>query len=183
MTRLLQEVRLGDPEALNRLMPMVHGELRRLAALHMRGERDEHTLTPTAVFHEVFLQLRDGAPIQAEDSAHFFRVASRMMRHVLVDHARARQARKRSSALRVTLDDEVAVAAPERGIDFLALDIALEELASAEPRWAEVVELRFFAGLEVNETAAAMGISAATVKRDWRFARRWLEERLSDESG
>lgn len=182
VTRLLEAARSGDTSALDRLLPMLYDELHGIAARHMLGERPDHTLQPTALVHEAFLRLIGGAPMSFENRAHFLRAASQAMRHVLVDHARARNAAKRGAAIRVTLDEAIA-GHVEPIIDMLILDEALTRLAAAEPRWAQVVELRFFGGLEVTEVAEVLGISAATVKRDWRFARAWLEKELSADSG
>ena len=178
MTDLLAASRRGDPAAFDSLLPLVYDELHAIAGRHMRGERPEHTLQPTALVHEAFLRLA-GIDVSYEDRAHFIRAASQAMRRVLVDHARARNAAKRGGNLRVTLD-EALVPQDDRVVDLLVLDDALNRLASAEPRWARVVELRFFGGLEVAEVAAALGISTATAKRDWQFARAWLAKALRD---
>jgi RNA polymerase sigma factor (TIGR02999 family) len=175
VTQLLHDARGGDAAALERLLPLLYAELHDIAARHMRGERPDHTLQPTALVHEAFLRLL--TPGSYEDRTHFLRAASTAMRHVLVDHARARNAAKRGGALRVTLDEALA-GRDERVVELLVLDDALTRLAAAEPRWAQVVELRFFGGLEVPDVAAALGISAATVKRDWQFARAWLAREL-----
>ena len=182
VTRLLEEARRGDAAAIDRLLPLLYSELHAIAARHMRGERPGHTLQPTALVHEAFLRLVGGTPATFDDRAHFLRAASQAMRRVLVDHARARNAAKRGGALRVTLDEGVA-GADDGAVDLLVLDDALSRLAAAEPRWAQVVELRYFAGLEVPEVAEALGISTATVKRDWRFARAWLARALGDDGG
>ena len=181
VTRLLEEVRQGDTAALGRLLPLVYAELHNIAGRHMRRERDNHTLQPTALVHEAFLRLTGGQPIAFSDRAHFMRTASQAMRRVLVDHARARQAAKRGNGLRVTLDEGLVEAAPARDLDMLVLDDALVRLEAADPRWAQVVELRFFAGLEVTEVAEVLGVSPATVKRDWQFARAWLARELRTE--
>jgi RNA polymerase sigma-70 factor (ECF subfamily) len=158
-----------------RLLALLYDELRDIARHHMRGERPDHTLAPTALVHEAWLRLSGTGPFTSR--AHFLRAASRAMRHVLVDHARARGAAKRDAGVRVTFVDGLAGDAVSL-TDVLTIDAALTELAAAEPRWAEVVELRFFAGLEVEEVAALLDLSPATVKRDWRFARAWLAHRL-----
>jgi RNA polymerase sigma-70 factor (ECF subfamily) len=178
VTDLLAASRHGDPAAFGQLLPLVYDELHVVAQRHMRGERPEHTLQPTALVHEAFLRLA-GLDVPYEDRAHFMRAASQAMRRVLVDHARARNAAKRGGNLRVTLDESL-VPQDEGVVDLLVLDDALSRLAAAEPRCARVVELRFFGGLEVAEVAAAMGISTATAKRDWQFARAWLAKALRD---
>jgi RNA polymerase sigma-70 factor, ECF subfamily len=177
VTTLLERARGGDLAAYDRLLPLLYAELRDVAARYMRRERADHTLQPTALVHEAFLRLVGSSPTAFEDRAHFLRVAAQAMRRVLVDHARARNAAKRGGGLCVTFEEN-AVAADEQGVDVLVLDDALNRLAAAEPRWARVVELRFFAGLEVPEVAKVLGTSTATVKRDWRFARAWLAREL-----
>ena len=177
VTQLLRVARSGDSDALNRLLPLVYDELHRIAERHMARERVDHTLQPTALVHEAYARLASGVAINAVDRLHFLRLASSVMRRVLVDHARAHRAAKRGGDLQVTLDEGV-VGAIVNALDLLVLDDALTRLAAAEPRWAQVVELRFFAGLEVPEVAEVLGISSATVKRDWRFARAWLATAL-----
>ena len=161
--------------ARDELRPMVYAELRRRAAAHLRRERPGHTLRPTDLIHETYLRLcAQNAGFKNRD--HFFGVASRLMRRVLVDHARARSAAKRGKALRVTLADDMAVASAP--VDFLELDAALDELAVLDEREAQVVELRFFGGLTLQETARVLGISLATAKNDWAHAKAWLFARL-----
>ena len=176
ITGLLRAWRDGDAAALAALTPLVYGELRRVAAQHMRRERPDHTLQATALVHEAFLRLTGGASPAWEDRAHFFKAAARIMRHVLVDHARARGYAKRGGGgLRISIEDgAAAVLAAERAPDLVALDEALDRLERLDPRQHQVVELRFFGGLSVEETAEALGVSAITVKRDWRSARAWL---------
>ena len=181
ITDLLAASRRGDAAAFEQLLPLVYDELHAIAARHMRGERPDHTLQPTALVHEAFLRL-SGADVSFGDRTHFIRAASQAMRRVLVDHARARNAAKRAGNLRITLDESL-VAHDDRVVDLLVLDDALNRLAAAEPRWARVVELRFFGGLEITEVATALDISPATAKRDWRFARAWLAKALRDEQG
>ena len=179
VAHLLDQAGKGDSAALSRLLDVVYAELRSIASAQMRGERPDHTLQPTALVHEAYVRLLGSGSRSFEDRAHFVNAASRVMRRVLIDHARARSAAKRGNNLRVTLDEGIA-GGPEPAIDVLSLDDALNRLAAAEPRWAQVVELRFFGGLEVTEVAALLGISAATVKRDWQFARAWLARELGD---
>jgi RNA polymerase sigma-70 factor (ECF subfamily) len=178
VAELLDATRRGDAAAYDRLLPLLYNELRAIAGNHMRGERPDHTLQPTALVHEAYLRLIGGSPMHFEDRTHFLRAASQAMRRVLVDHARARTAAKRSGDLRVTLDEGLA-GHDDRIVDLLVLDDALTRLAAAEPRWARVVELRIFGGLEVPEVASALGISPATAKRDWQFAKGWLARELS----
>jgi len=178
VTDLLAASRRGESGAYDQLLPLVYSELRTIAARHMRGERSHHTLQPTALVNEAYLRMA-GADAEYANRAHFVRAASQAMRRVLVDYARARNAAKRGGGLRVTLDNAIA-SDDDNIVDFLVLDDALTRLAEAEPRWARVVELRFFGGLEVAEVAAALGISLATAKRDWQFARAWLSKALRE---
>jgi RNA polymerase sigma factor (TIGR02999 family) len=182
VTDLLLAWRAGDPSALDRLMPAVHEELRRLARRQMRGERRDHTLQTTALVNEAYLRLIDLSRVRWQDRAHFFAMSARLMRCILVDHARSRQYQKRSGgSLRVTLD-EALVGAPERGADLVALDDALDALAAVDARKSQVVEMRFFGGLSVDETAEALRVSGQTVMRDWRLAKAWLLRELARES-
>jgi RNA polymerase sigma-70 factor, ECF subfamily len=183
VTQLLRAWSDGDGAALDTLVPVVEAELRRLARIYMSRERREHTLQPTALVNEVFLKLVDAAGIRWQDRAHFFGISARLMRRVLVDHARARGYQKRGGdVMRVTLDGQ-DIAAPDNPIDVIALDRALEGLAAVDERKCRVVEMRFFAGLTVEETAAALNVSDDTVKRDWRIAKLWLLKFLAgDES-
>jgi RNA polymerase sigma-70 factor (ECF subfamily) len=174
VTQLLRAWGGGDQAALDTLVPVVEGELRRLARIHMKRERREHTLQPTALVNEVFLKLVDASAIQWQDRAHFFGIAARLMRRVLVDHARARGYQKRGGgAQRVTLDGH-DIAAGVNHLDVIALDRALDQLAAVDERKCRVVEMRFFTGLSVEETAAVLNVSTETVKRDWRIAKLWL---------
>jgi RNA polymerase sigma factor (TIGR02999 family) len=183
VTRLLAEYRDGNRRALDDLLPLVYGELRRIAGNHLRRERGSHTLQPTALVHEAYMRLaHSGAPPLA-DRAHFFAIAARLMRQVLVDHARAHGREKRGGDLaRVTLEDD-ALAGEARGVDLLALDAALTALAETDPRLCQVVELRYFGGLSIEETAEATGSSTATVKRDWAAAKTFLRRQLEGGGG
>jgi RNA polymerase sigma factor (TIGR02999 family) len=182
VTRLLQAARGGDSDARDRLFQVMYVELREIARRHLGHERADHTLVPTALVSEATLRLLGQEALSFEDRRHFLRAASLVMRRVLVDHARARNAEKRDGGLQVTLS-EVADRHGERAVDVLALDRAMHRLAEAEPRWAQVVEMRFLLGLEVTEVAEALGVSTPTVKRDWRFARAWLARELGDPPG
>jgi RNA polymerase sigma factor (TIGR02999 family) len=175
VTRLLQAWSTGDLRARDELMPLVYAELRRRAAAHLKRERPGHTLRPTDLLHEAYLRLcAQNAGFKNRD--HFFGVASRLMRRILVDHARARSAAKRGRGLRVTLADDVAAASAP--MELLDLDAALDELASLDEREARVVELRYFGGLTLQETARVLGVSLATAKNDWAHAKAWLFARL-----
>ena len=168
----------GDQQALEKLMPLVHGELRRLARRQMAGERQGHTLQTTALINEAYLRLIDLTRIRWQDRAHFLGISARLMRRVLVDHARSRGYRKRGGgAQRVTLNEGL-VASPEPALDVVALDRALEALAVVDVRKSRVIELRFFGGLSVEETAEVLHVSPDTVKRDWRLAKLWLLREL-----
>jgi RNA polymerase sigma-70 factor, ECF subfamily len=184
VTSLLLAWREGDAEALARLMPLVYGELRRLAARSMAGERSDHTLQPTALVHEAFLRLAGGGPPCWQDRLHFFAVAAQLMRRLLVDHARGRRRAKRGSGARLLpLEAALDVGGPDGGspADLLALDEALTGLAAFDPRKARVVELRFFGGLTIEETAGFLGVSTATVILEARLARAWLFRRMTRE--
>ena len=181
VTGLLLAWRAGDASAGERLLPAIYDELHRQAARAMRREDDAHTLQPTALVHEAYLRLVDQQRVEWRNRAHFFGVAAQMMRRVLVDHARTRLAAKRGGALhRVTLAD-VGAGAEHGGkdeLDVLALHDALERLAVFDPDQARLVELRYFGGLGIEDTAEALGVSPATVKREWAVARAWLRREL-----
>jgi RNA polymerase sigma-70 factor (ECF subfamily) len=172
-TQLLTEWRSGHPQALERLTPLVYDELRRLARNYMRAERGSHTLQATAVVHEAFLRLIQ-ANVALQDRGHFFALASRLMRRVLVDHAKSRSRIKRNSGARDLIAEDTGEVVPPVDFDVVALDDALEGLQQMEPRLAQVIELFYFGGLTYDQIAAAVGTSAATVHRDIRLARAWL---------
>jgi RNA polymerase sigma factor (TIGR02999 family) len=179
ITELLVRWRSGDAEALNALIPLVHGELHRLARQHLRRERDGHTLQSTALVNEVYLRLLNQG-LAVENRTHFFAVSSHLMRQILVDYARRRCAEKRGDGLeRVTLSEAEGLLPQARNLDLLALDDALEELGRADPQLMKIVELRFFGGLSIDESAVALGISQSTVKREWATARAWLHRELT----
>jgi RNA polymerase sigma factor (TIGR02999 family) len=181
VTRLLKAWGEGDSRALERLTPVVENELHRIAHRCMARENPGHTLQTTALVNEVYLRLVDITAVNWHDRAHFFAISARMMRRVLTDFARSRNYQKRGGgAVQVSLDEGLVVT-PEKDADILALDEALSRFAALYPRQAEVVELRFFGGLEVEETAEVLKISTVTVKRDWRFAKAWLLRALSGE--
>jgi RNA polymerase sigma-70 factor (ECF subfamily) len=181
VTELLRAWSDGDDGALARLTPLVETELRRLARGYMGRERRGHTLQPTALVNEAFLRLTDARQVRWQDRAHFLGISARLMRRVLVDHARARGFRKRGGgAQRVTLDEGL-IQSPEPALDLLALDRALDALAKADVRKSRVIELRFFGGLSVEETAEVLRVSPQTIKRDWRLAKLWLLRELHGE--
>jgi len=179
VTSLLVAWSEGDEAALALLVPRIYAELHRLAHHHMRAERSGRTLQTTALVNEAYLRLVDTRRIRWESRAHFLGVAAQAMRRVLVDAARARGARKRGGAESPVVLDEALLAAPERSASLLALDDALTALASVDPRKSQMVELRYFAGLSVAETATVLGVSPETVHRDWRVAKAWLLRELS----
>jgi len=177
-TRLLAQASCGDGAAAARLMPLVYQELRELAERYLSREPRGHTLQPTALVHEAFLRLMDATHLAPNGQTHFLAIAANVMRRVLVEHARARHAAKRGGGqMRVTLDSAMAVL-PEPDLDLLALDEALEKLATLDARQARVVELRFFGGLTMDEVAEQLGMSKRTVEDDWALARAWLRREL-----
>lgn len=180
VSKLLVNWRRGDQGAREALIPLVYNELRRLARLHLRRERPDHTLQSAALVHEAYLRLIRQDHPQWQNRAHFFGVAAQLMRHILVDHARNRAAAKRGAgAPRLSLDEEVAL--PQaRDVDIVALDDALNRLAGLDVQQSRVVELRFFGGLSIEETSVVLGISPATVKREWATARAWLQREMKN---
>ncbi len=179
VTRLLKEWGNGRQEALDQLLPRIYAELRRLASSYLRRERPDHTLQPTALVHEAFLKLVDQRAVRWQNRAHFFGIAAQAMRRILVDHARAHAADKRGAGERAVSLDEVSVAIGAPDIDVLALDEALTRLAALDLQQSRVVELRFFGGLTLEETAQVLNISPATVGREWTLAKAWLYAELS----
>jgi RNA polymerase sigma-70 factor (ECF subfamily) len=179
VTQLLLAWSQGDEAALDRLIPVVYRELRRLAHRHMRGERPGHSLQTTALVHEAYQRLVDTPHVHWQDRTHFFAVCAQLMRRILVDFARSRRYQKRGGGLRLVSLDEAMAAPLERSRDLVALDEALTALAAIDPRKAKVVELRFFGGLTAEETAEVLGVSPDTVLRDWKMAKVWLLNELS----
>jgi RNA polymerase sigma factor (TIGR02999 family) len=174
VTKLLFRLTDGDGAVLDELLPLVYAELRRLASSYLRRERQNHTLQPTALVHEAYLRMIDQTQAQWQNRAHFFGVAAQMMRRILVDHARAQQADKRGGEFqKLSLDENIDVPG-NRPEELVALDDALKRLAEIDPQKSRLVELRFFGGLSVEETAEVLGVSVPTVKRHWRMAKAWL---------
>lgn len=174
VTQLLVSWGNGDQQALEQLIPLVYSELRRLADRYVRRERQGHTLQSTALVHEAWMKLIDQRNVRWQNRAHFFGVAAQMIRRILVDYARNRHAEKRGGhAFKLSLDDAIEVP-KQRDLDLVALDDALDSLSQVDPQQGRIVELRFFAGLSIEETAEALRISPATVKRDWVVAKAWL---------
>jgi RNA polymerase sigma factor (TIGR02999 family) len=169
--------RAGDPTALNQLLPLVYEELKRVARRHLRQERPGHTLQTTALIHEAYLRMIRQQPLPVDNRCHFVALTSNLMRQILVDHARERLAKKRDGGCRVMLSEDVAVS-ESSDLDVLAIDRSLTRLFELDAQQARVVELRWFGGLSIEETAEALGISLATVKRDWATARVWLRREI-----
>jgi RNA polymerase sigma-70 factor (ECF subfamily) len=179
MTRLLVDWSNGDKSALDKLMPVVHNELRRLARRYMNRERKGHTLQTTALVNEVYLKLIDQRNVTWQNRAHFFAVAAKLMRRILVDYARSRQYAKREGDRHKIELEEAALVSKERGTELIAVDDALMSLEMIDARKAKVVELRFFGGLTIEETAEVLQTSPATIERDWTTARAWLYREIS----
>jgi RNA polymerase sigma factor (TIGR02999 family) len=177
VTRLLQSWSCGDQQALNELVPLVYRELRGLAAACLRRERPDHTLQPTALVHEAYLRLVDQTHVQIHNRAHFLAIAANLMRQILVNHARHHRAAKRGGGGKVALEEAAGLVQPG-GVDLVALDESLEEMARLDPRQSRIVELRFFGGLTYDEIADVLDVAAITVKRDWRIARAVLHNQL-----
>jgi RNA polymerase sigma factor (TIGR02999 family) len=181
ITQLLIKWRNGDHAALDELLPLVYGELRRLAGYYLRQERPHHTLQPTALVHEAYLRLVGEKGIDWQNRAHFFGVAAVRMRHILVEHARSRRAAKRGGGeYRLSLSEADRLE-EKCDVNLLALDDALQRLEALDPQKSRIVELRYFGGLTIEETAEALNVSPATVKRDWSMARAWLRSEISNE--
>jgi RNA polymerase sigma factor (TIGR02999 family) len=179
VTQLLLSWNSGDKEALNQLIPLVEKELRRLARRYMRREREDHTLQTSALINEAYVRLVDQENVGWQDRSHFFAVAAQVMRHILIDHARKHQYAKRGGGAEKVPLDEIADLSDQRAAELIAMDDALRDLAEADPRKSQIVELRFFGGLSIEETAEALGVSPATVIREWRTARAWLHHAIS----
>jgi RNA polymerase sigma factor (TIGR02999 family) len=177
VTELLAKWRTGDEDALQALVPLVYDELRAVAHRYLRHERQSHTLQSEALVHEAYLRLLDGRPVATENRAHFVAVAARLMRQILVDYARSHQAAKRGAGQLVELTPGIDAQQPQP-VDVVALDDALNALSRRDQQQARIVELRFFGGLTIEESAAALDISPATVKRDWAVARAWLSREM-----
>ena len=181
VSQLLQQWRAGDSEALNALVPLVYADLRKLAHRHLQKQRPNRTLQSTALVHEAYLRLAKQEKMRFENRAHFFAVLARIMRQILVDYARNRHAAKRDAGIKLVLDEAIAPS-PLREVSVVALDDALQGLSRLDSRQGHIVELRFFGGLSIEETALVLGVSSATVKREWMTARLWLKKQLAQGS-
>jgi RNA polymerase sigma factor (TIGR02999 family) len=177
-TQILRDLSGGNREALNQLIPIVYRELRRLAKHYLRNERPDHTLQATALVHEAFLRLIDQTSVQWQDRAHFIGISAHLMREILINHAVARKRLKRGGGQYKVSVEEAGAWLSEPEVDLIVLNDALNELAAIDPRQSQIVELRFFGGLSVEETAEALTLSTATVKREWRLAKAWLHSRI-----
>jgi RNA polymerase sigma factor (TIGR02999 family) len=179
VTQLLIDLTNGNRTAIDSLLPLIYSELRSLAANYLRRERNDHTLQPTALVHEAYLRLVDQTQVNWQNRAHFFGVAAQMMRRILVDHARAHQANKRGGEFERVELDELLPGLVERSAELITLDDALIELATFDEMKSRIIELRYFGGLTVEETAEALGVTPITVKRHWRLAKAWLFGKVS----
>ena len=177
ISQLLQKWRAGDSEALNSLVPLVYADLRRLAHYHLQKQRPDHTLQSTALVHEAYLRLAKHEKMRFENRAHFFAVLAKIMRQILVDNARSQHAAKRDAGIKLVLDEAIAPI-PLRQISVIAIDDALQGLSRLDSRQGQIVELRFFGGLSLEETALVLGVSVSTVQREWVTARLWLKKQL-----
>ena len=178
-TTLLLAWARGDETALDQLIPLVHDELRRLARRHMAGERAGHTLQATALVNEAYLRLIEVNQVRWQNRAHFFAISAQLMRQILVDYARKRRSRKRGGDVRQVFLDEEMIVSEERAANVVALDDALKSLAEIDPRKSQIVELRFFGGLSIEETAEVLAVSPGTVMRDWTLAKAWLRREIT----
>jgi len=182
VTVLLGEVAKGDQQAMSKLIPLVYSELRRLAGHYMSRERTDHTLQATALVHEAYLKLVQHPPVW-QNRAHFFGIAAQVMRQILVDYARSHGREKRGGGQQVVSLEDVCVVSPEKSSEYLRVDESLEQLTKVDPRQGRIVELRYFGGLSVEETAEVLGISAKTVTREWSMAKAWLHGDLKQDHG
>ena len=180
VTELLLEFSKGNQEAVNEIFPLIYGELKKLANNYLRNERVSHTLQPTALVHEAYLKLVDHTRINWQNRAHFMGMAATMMRQILIDHARKHRAGKRGGEHEnLSIEESIIIVAGEKSMDLIALDDALKELAKFDEQKSRIVELRYFGGLSVEETAEVLGVSEITVKRHWRMAKAWLAEAIN----
>ncbi|HKX84754.1 MAG TPA: sigma-70 family RNA polymerase sigma factor [Pyrinomonadaceae bacterium] len=182
ITKMLIELTDGNQDVVNQILPHIYDELRRLAGSYLRRERSEHTLQPTALVHEAYMKLIDQKRVRWQNRAHFFGIAAQVMRRILLDHARKHQAEKRGGEVdKLPIEEEILVVSHDKSAELIALDDALAELAKLDPQKARVVELRYFGGLSIEETAEVTGVSVPTVNRQWRMAKAWLYSQLAAE--
>lgn len=183
VSALLAQWKAGDEEALRAIVPLIYDELRRVAHRYLKKERPDHTLQSTALVHEAYLRLVKQEGGKFENRAHFFAICAQLMRQILIECARSRHAAKRDAGQKLTLNDSVALVKKSRSVDLMVLDEALDGLAKLDPQQSRIVELRFFGGLSIEETARVLRISPATVKRDWSTAKAWLHHEMSRTAG
>jgi RNA polymerase sigma factor (TIGR02999 family) len=182
VTQMLIELTDGNQEVVNRILPHIYDELKRLASSYLRRERSDHTLQPTALVHEAYMKLIDQKRVRWQNRAHFFGIAAQVMRRILMDHARKHQAGKRGGeAEKLPIEEEILVVSHDRSAELVALDDALHTLAEMDEHKARIVELRYFGGLSIEETAEVMGVSVPTINRQWRMAKAWLYSQLATE--
>ncbi len=182
LTQMLIQLSEGNAQMVDDILPLIYDELRRLAGNYLRRERSDHTLQPTALVHEAYIKLIDQTQVKWQNRAHFFGIAANIMRRILVDYARQHKAEKRGGAAeKMPLEEEILIVSEGKSAELLALDEALENLAKIDPQKSKIVELRYFGGLSVEETAEVMNCSAVTIKRQWRMAKAWLYGRIKDE--
>ena len=180
ITQMLIELTDGNTEVVDRIYPFIYDELRRLAGSYLRRERSDHTLQPTALVHEAYIKLIDQRSVKWQNRAHFFGIAAQVMRRILMDHARKHNADKRGGDIeKLPIEEEILVVSHERSAELIALDDALQSLAEIDPQKAKIVELRYFGGLSIEETAEVMGVSVPTINRQWRMAKAWLYGQVS----
>ncbi len=180
ITQMLIELTGGNKDVVNQILPHIYDELRRLAGSYLRRERSDHTLQPTALVHEAYMKLIDQKKVRWQNRAHFFGIAAQVMRRILMDHARKHSAGKRGGeAEKLPLEEEILIVSTDRSADLIALDDALQGLAELDPQKAKLVELRYFGGLSIEETAEVMGVSVPTINRQWRLAKAWLHSQVS----
>ena len=180
LTQMLIQLCEGSAQIVDVILPLIYDELRRLAGSYLRRERSDHTLQPTALVHEAYIKLIDQTQVKWQNRAHFFGIAANIMRRILVDYARQHKAEKRGGAAeKMPLEEEILIVSEGKSAELLALDEALENLAKLDPQKSKIVELRYFGGLSVEETAEVLGVSEITVKRHWRMAKAWLYGQLS----
>ena len=180
ITGMLIEMTNGNQDAVNQILPHIYDELKRLASSYLRRERADHTLQPTALVHEAYMKLIDQKRVQWQNRAHFFGIAAQVMRRILMDHARKHQAGKRGGeAEKLQLEEEILVVSHDKSAELIALDDALQALAAIDEQKSKIVELRYFGGLSIEETAEVMGVSVPTINRQWRMAKAWLYSQLA----
>src|SRR5215207_9546010 len=181
ITQMLLELTDGNEEVVNQILPHIYDELRRLASSYLRRERSNHTLQPTALVHEAYMKLIDQKQVQWQNRAHFFGIAAQVMRRILMDHARKHSAGKRGGeAEKLPLEEEILIVSHDKSADLIALDDALESLAKFDEQKARIVELRYFGGLSIEETAEVIGVSVPTINRQWRMAKAWLYSQIAE---